>query len=171
MYGLAYSNSPFAGPSPLAQLQPLLDPHELFAASSPAGFGNIPCNDRQLDNMNGGYMPPRVAGAPQSLHVTTALPVRGYAHSQRGATRESFHRQCGLCRLVSKPGAAIVIFVIGWFICPVWLAGGLFLSSQDRVSQLFGALSLVMACVFAAVLIGLYISHRQSSSSSTVGTI
>eukprot|EP01012_Entosiphon_sulcatum_P064213 TRINITY_DN92995_c0_g1_i1.p1 TRINITY_DN92995_c0_g1~~TRINITY_DN92995_c0_g1_i1.p1 ORF type:complete len:184 (+),score=12.72 TRINITY_DN92995_c0_g1_i1:49-600(+) len=57
-----------------------------------------------------------------------------------------------------QPAAAIVVFVAGCFLCPLWLAGCFFvLKTENRLTQVFGALSIMMCClsVLAAIAAGL----------------
>jgi len=48
---------------------------------------------------------------------------------------------------------AIIIFIIGWFCCPVWCGGWMFIKSSNGSAKLLGWLSIVMAAVATIITI------------------
>eukprot|EP00998_Keelungia_sp_KM082_P007771 NODE_3958_length_832_cov_48.480851_g3935_i0.p1 GENE.NODE_3958_length_832_cov_48.480851_g3935_i0~~NODE_3958_length_832_cov_48.480851_g3935_i0.p1 ORF type:complete len:233 (+),score=20.15 NODE_3958_length_832_cov_48.480851_g3935_i0:77-700(+) len=62
----------------------------------------------------------------------------------------------------SNDCVAIVIFLVGFCCCPVWLAGALFLRSPSGTARGFGALSIFCALVTLAVTIAVVVTLVNS---------
>eukprot|EP01012_Entosiphon_sulcatum_P007628 TRINITY_DN13937_c0_g1_i1.p1 TRINITY_DN13937_c0_g1~~TRINITY_DN13937_c0_g1_i1.p1 ORF type:complete len:178 (-),score=15.55 TRINITY_DN13937_c0_g1_i1:283-786(-) len=74
----------------------------------------------------------------------TALPLRGGG----GAPLDSILlRPFAVCFASGQPAAAIALFVAGFFCCPIWLLGFIFMKADNRITQTFGMLSMLMACL------------------------
>eukprot|EP01012_Entosiphon_sulcatum_P050215 TRINITY_DN689_c0_g1_i1.p1 TRINITY_DN689_c0_g1~~TRINITY_DN689_c0_g1_i1.p1 ORF type:complete len:224 (-),score=38.74 TRINITY_DN689_c0_g1_i1:169-804(-) len=57
----------------------------------------------------------------------------------------------------ASPAPAIAVFLLGWICCPIWCAGIYFRKSKNRVAQILGFLSLMMATIASLLLLAFII--------------
>jgi hypothetical protein len=89
---------------------------------------------------------------------------------QQGYAQQTIIVQQGSSNGDESAVTAIVIFVLGFFCCPVWCGGWLFIKSNNGSAKLLGWLSIVMAAV-ATVITIICVAVIVSAANETAKTL
>jgi hypothetical protein len=99
-----------------------------------------------------GYQQQQGYGQPAYGQPAYGQPAYGQPQ-QQGYAQQTIIVQQGSSNGDESAVTAIVIFVLGFFCCPVWCGGWLFIKSANGSAKLLGWLSIVMAAVATVITI------------------